>query len=147
MMTQRLEAAIPAVLSQARTFACCRKVLILCRKWPGTGSDGKSMHVLPKTVTATVIVLFAAAAPSAEAADIFRGQTIYETHCASCHGADGAPLVPGTPDFAMGGGLDKPDFQLIQTVKAGSNLMPGYDSIISDQEILDAIAYIRTLRQ
>lgn len=105
------------------------------------------MHVCPKTIPALSMMFFVVAAPDAEAADIFRGQTIYETHCASCHGADGAPLVPGTPDFAMGDGLDKPDFELIQTVKAGSNLMPGYDSIISDQEILDAIAYIRTLRR
>ena len=105
------------------------------------------MHVWPKTVPTLGIMLIAVVAPCADAADIFRGQTVYETHCASCHGTDGGPLMPGTPDFAMGDGLEKPDFQLIRTVKAGSNLMPGYDSIISDQEILDAIAYIRTLRR
>lgn len=105
------------------------------------------MHGWLKTIPATGIILFLVTAPCAEAADIFRGQTIYETHCANCHGADGAPLVPGSPDFAMGDGLDRPDFELIHTVKAGSNLMPGYDSIISDREILDAIAYIRTLRR
>lgn len=105
------------------------------------------MHVSSKTVAVPAMLVIAAATPVAEAADIFRGQTVYETHCANCHGTDGAPLVPGTPDFAMGDGLDKPDFELVLTTKAGTNLMPGYDSIISDQEILDAIAYIRTLRR
>lgn len=105
------------------------------------------MHVSAKTITVLVMISFAAAVPGAEAADVFGGQTVYETHCASCHGTDGVPLVPGTPDFAMGEGLEKPDFQLVQAVRAGSNLMPGYNRIISDQEILDAIAYIRTLRR
>lgn len=105
------------------------------------------MHVLPKTVPALAMILSAAVAPGARAADIFGGQKVYETHCANCHGNDGVPLMPDTPDFAMGEGLDKPDFELVRTTKAGSNLMPGYDNIISDQDILDAIAYIRTLRR
>lgn len=105
------------------------------------------MHVLPKAVSVLGMILFVTAPTAAESADIFNGQTIFETHCAGCHGPDGVPLVPGTPDFAMGDGLDKPDYALVLTTKAGTALMPGYDGIISDQEILDAIAYIRTLRR
>lgn len=95
-----------------------------------------------------MVIVFQTFGPRhAQAADIFAGQTVYEAHCASCHGTDGVPLVPGTPDFALGRGLDKPDVFLVETIRTGVNLMPGYDRIIDDQDILNAIAYIRTLRR
>lgn len=94
---------------------------------------------------ALALLLFVAGPVAA--ADIFVGQQVYETHCANCHGVDGGPLVPGTPNFAFGEGLEKPDRPLYDVIKTGSALMPGYNGIINDQEILDVIAYIRTLRR
>ena len=40
----------------------------------------------------------------------------------------------------------QPDMALLATLKAGKNAMPGYFGILSDNEILDVIAYSRTLR-
>jgi len=82
---------------------------------------------------------------SAQALDVLVGQTVYETQCADCHGIDGIPLMPDTPDFSIGQGLDKPDRLLFQAIRTGMNIMPGYDGIINDEDILNVIAYVRTL--
>lgn len=83
----------------------------------------------------------------ARAADIFAGKKVYEKHCASCHGTDGKPSLPGTPDFQRGEGLFAPDATLMQSLKTGKGTMPGYDHIISNKDILNALAYSRTLQQ
>jgi cytochrome c6 len=83
---------------------------------------------------------------AADAADINSGARIYQTHCASCHGPTGISIVPGTPNFARGEALMKPDVVLLATVRMGLNAMPAYIGILSDRQILDSIAYSRTLR-
>ena len=44
----------------------------------------------------------------------------------------------------MGQGLMKSDQQLLAFVKKGKLVMPGFNGVLSDEEILDIIAYIRT---
>jgi mono/diheme cytochrome c family protein len=83
-------------------------------------------------------------APS-EAADIFQGKRIYGRHCAQCHGVKGRSSVPGTPHFSQGQGLLMSDYDLVRVIKKGKNLMPGYATVISDADILNVIAYIRSL--
>lgn len=99
--------------------------------WPG------------KTILALVLLAVAA---GAAAADINSGARIYQMHCASCHGPTGISIVPGTPNFARGEGLMKPDMTLLAAVRTGLNAMPGYIGILNDRQMLDAIAYSRTLR-
>ena len=82
-----------------------------------------------------------------QAADVFAGQPIYQAHCANCHGLDGKPILPGTPDFTRGSGLMAPDSVLVPTMKAGKGLMPGFEHILSEKDILDALAYTRTLQR
>lgn len=81
------------------------------------------------------------------ALDINAGQAVYETHCANCHGADGTPTMLGTPDFSRGESLDVTDVDLVRGIKNGRNLMPAYDTQIKDEDILNVISYIRTLRR
>ena len=100
--------------------------------------------------TALLAALAAAlglAGTPATASDIFSGQRVYETYCVACHGASGYPTVPSAPDFSRGQGLDLPDVMLIPILKRGKNLMPAYDRIIGEGEMLDVLAYIRTLRR
>jgi cytochrome c6 len=92
-------------------------------------------------------LLFGGIWSEARAADIFKGKKVYEKHCASCHGQDGKPLLPGTPDFQRGEGLFAPDASLMQSLKTGKGTMPGYDHIIPNKDILNALAYSRTLQQ
>lgn len=85
------------------------------------------------------------AARGAPAADIQRGGALYSTHCAVCHGAGGNPVFAGAPNFRRMESLMRPDMQLVTAVRNGKGAMPGYFGVLRDREILDVIAYLRTL--
>lgn len=82
---------------------------------------------------------------SADAGNPSKGQKIYDANCASCHGPDGMALVPGTPHFRKNERMEKPDGVLLKTIRSGKNLMPAWRGTISENDMLDAIAYVRTL--
>lgn len=81
------------------------------------------------------------------AADVFAGQKTYQAHCVRCHGDEGRPVLPDVPDFYQGEGLSASDGSLVRSIKAGGNLMPSFNRIIKDRDILNALAYIRTLQR
>ena len=97
------------------------------------------------SVVLSAILLVAAVAP-ARAADTNKGAQSYALHCQSCHGRTGVSGMPGAPNLARGEGLMQPDMMLLASIKTGKNAMPGYMGILKDQDILDVIAYTRTLR-
>jgi cytochrome c6 len=82
----------------------------------------------------------------ARAADVFRGGELYRRHCAQCHGEDGRPVMPTAPDFTRRERLLQPDPVLLQTVRAGKGAMPGYQGLLRDRDLLDVIAFLRTLQ-
>jgi len=86
-------------------------------------------------------------ADPATAADVFAGRTVYEAHCANCHGLDGTPVLPGTPNFTRGEGLMAPDTVLVPSLKAGRGLMPGFNHVLSEKDILNVLVYTRTLQR
>ena len=81
------------------------------------------------------------------AADINNGARVYALHCVSCHGPKGVNVMPGAPNLARGDGMMQPDLAILNTIKAGRNAMPAYNGILKDPEILDVIAFARTLRR
>lgn len=83
----------------------------------------------------------------AEAGDVFTGRQIYIVHCTSCHGDNGVPLLPGTPNLARGEGLIAPDQLVLRSLRYGKGSMPGFESMIGRKELLDVLAYVRTLRR
>jgi cytochrome c6 len=89
--------------------------------------------------------VLALAAGSAGAADIQRGGALYTTHCAVCHGANGTPVMPGTPNFRRLESLMRPDVQLITAIRNGKGAMPGYFGILRERELQDVVAFLRTL--
>ena len=89
------------------------------------------------------LALWSSGAP--HAADMIRGGDLYAAHCVACHGASGVIVMPGTPSFARSEGLLQPDLTLLATIKAGKNVMPAFQGVLSDRDILDVIAYLRTL--
>ncbi len=93
-----------------------------------------------------VLIAYAAVAP-ARAADVIKGSQVYARHCAACHGPNGISVMPGAPHLARGDGLMQSDMTLLASLKSGKNAMPAYLGILSDREMLDVIAYSRTLRQ
>lgn len=100
-------------------------------------------------------------AATAGAADPAMGMKISEKRCAKCHGANGKGDGPGlkqikadvTPaDWTNAAVMSKwKDEELVKIIKEGgkasgkSKLMPAYKGKLSDAEIADLVAYIRSL--
>jgi mono/diheme cytochrome c family protein len=80
------------------------------------------------------------------------GADTYKAKCAMCHGADGLATTPiakmkkvlSFKDPAM---LKAPDAQFFASTKNGKGTMKGYNGILTDQQIKDVIAYIRSLQK
>lgn len=81
----------------------------------------------------------------AQAADVQRGGTIYSSHCAICHGANGTPVMPGAPNFRRMEGLMRSDMQVVNSIRNGKGSMPAFFGVLREREMLDVIAYLRTL--
>lgn len=79
-------------------------------------------------------------------ADPVEGRKAYMTHCKNCHGTNGASQMPGIPDFSRGEALLQPDMVLVETIRRGSGMMPAYRGLLTDDELLDIVAFLRTLR-
>jgi cytochrome c6 len=103
------------------------------------------MKTLPAALAAIAFAAFAGNA--AHAADPGRGAQIYNTHCASCHGVNGVSVMPTAPSFARSERMLQPDFQLLAAIKAGRAAMPAYNGVLTDRDLYDVIAYMRTLRR
>ena len=103
-----------------------------------------------------------------EGRDIARGQTVYAEQCASCHGAElqGQPnwqrsnddgTLPAPPHDETGHTWHHDNQLLFTYTKLGgqgalaergitnfNSGMPGFEDTISDEEIWDILAYIRS---
>jgi mono/diheme cytochrome c family protein len=74
------------------------------------------------------------------------GEEIYDTYCGSCHGFNGSPLLPNTPDFAGGERMDKSDSELLDSIRAGKGrVMPAWLGVLSDEECEAVLQYIREI--
>jgi cytochrome c6 len=82
----------------------------------------------------------------AQAANMANGQRLYNMHCAACHGPRGEGVNPDAPKFRLGERLEQPDMILMQSVKTGKKTMPPFFGLLQDPQILDILAYVRTLR-
>ena len=85
-------------------------------------------------------------AGQAWAANLVNGHQLYNMYCAACHGMRGEGVNPEAPKFRTGERLDQPDLLLMQSVKTGKKTMPPFFGVLQDMQILDILAYVRTLR-
>lgn len=95
---------------------------------------------------ARLLALLALCAGAAQAADPGRGAGLYQANCAMCHGAGGRAAMPGAPSFNRPEALLRPDLTLLAAIRAGRNAMPAFQGRLPDRDIMDVIAYMRTLR-
>ena len=102
------------------------------------------MRTLTVILGVLVAIAVAWSSPGA-AADRGNGRTIYEMHCVGCHGEAGRSIDPTVPSFANGDGLFMMDSELLDRIRQGNQTMPAFRGLLSDQEIRDVIAYLRTL--
>jgi mono/diheme cytochrome c family protein len=80
------------------------------------------------------------------------GADTYKTKCAMCHGADGLAASPMAKNlkvlsFKAPAMLKASEAQFIASTKNGKGTMKGYSGKLTDAQIKDVIAYIRTLQK
>ena len=80
------------------------------------------------------------------------GEATYTAKCKMCHGADGLGSTPAgkamkAVPFNDPAIVHKSDAELIASTKNGKGKMPAYTGKLSDAEIKDVIAYVRTLQK
>lgn len=97
------------------------------------------------TLRALLAVLALGIAGQAHALDRVRGERLYHAHCAMCHGPQGVAVLPGAPNFRYREQMQKPDFELLETVRTGRGAMPPFFGRLSEQEMLDVLFFIRTM--
>jgi cytochrome c6 len=111
--------------------------------------DRDKAEVLSRTKgrrgAASVLTLLMLVASQVESAHAAPGQELFETNCAVCHGIEGTPILPNAPHFAKGDRLEKSDDQLHKSIAEGLNVMPPWNSVLSEQAIDLVVVYIRTL--
>lgn len=100
-----------------------------------------------RAALALLAVAGALSALPSSAADLARGSQTYALHCAACHGPAGQGGVPGAPRFNRGERLMQSDLALLESVRRGRSVMPAFAGVLRDREILDVIAYLRTLQR
>lgn len=85
-----------------------------------------------------------------------RGKAIYEERCVVCHGPQGkgdgpeAPFLSPRPASLVSAGTSaKSDRELLDIIAKGKprTAMPGWKDKLTDQELEDVLAYIRSLIQ
>ena len=91
------------------------------------------------------LVLALATSTQLAASDLASGGKLYRIHCAKCHGANGKSVMAGAPDFNRPGSLLQSERSLLTRIQSGKRACPAYRGILSEQEIFDVIAYIRSL--
>ena len=99
-----------------------------------------------------------------DAATVATGKSVYEEHCASCHGADlegqvnwrerlSTGRLPAPPHDRTGHTWHHPDAQLFDITKRGpaavvggsyESDMPGFDGVLTDTEIIAILSYIKS---
>ena len=105
------------------------------------------------------LVLCAAVIPvlaQAPAGDTANGAKLFKRYCAGCHGADGRggaqTFMPHIENLTKKGYIDQvPDDYLYGVIAEGgvsvgkSSYMPAWGKTLSEQDIRDIIAHIRSL--
>lgn len=76
------------------------------------------------------------------------GQANFEDYCAACHGYDGIPVLPGTPNFSIGERLNKKDNELLQAINIGKgDVMPPWEGVLNEKAQQDVLDYIKNVLQ
>jgi cytochrome c6 len=80
------------------------------------------------------------------------GADIYKAKCAMCHGADGLASGPAgkamkVPSFKTPEAIKDTDAEFIAVTKNGKGKMPAYAGKLTDAQIKEVVAYVRTLQK
>jgi mono/diheme cytochrome c family protein len=99
-----------------------------------------------------VVVLAVLAAFPSSLAFGQAGADTYKAKCMMCHAADGSGSTPagkamGAIPFSSPALVKASDADLIAATTKGKGKMPAYSGKLTDAQIKDVVAYIRTLQK
>jgi mono/diheme cytochrome c family protein len=105
-----------------------------------------------KIRTGLTLVAILAASTAATAFAQGSGADTFKANCAMCHGADGLASGPAgkamkVPPFSSPEAIKASDADLTAVTKNGKGTMKGYAGKLTDAQIKDVVAYIRTLQK
>jgi len=105
-----------------------------------------------KSRTQTAVLILAGLSLAVPAMGQQTGEATYKAKCAMCHGADGTGNTPAgkamkARSFKSDEDVKATDAELIKQTKEGVGKMQGYAGKLTDAEIQDVVAYIRTLQK
>jgi mono/diheme cytochrome c family protein len=92
----------------------------------------------------------------AAAGDARKGKSVYEKSCLVCHGPQGRgdgpvgkTINPPAADFTSAASKKKTDAELLAVIENGRppTAMVGWKGQLSEAEIQDVLAYVKSLRQ
>jgi len=98
-------------------------------------------------VMTTAIFVSAASAQGKEGAE---GKTLFQSHCAMCHGPDGAGNTPvgktmHIMDLRSPAVQKNTDAELTSFIENGKNKMPAFKTRLKPEQVKDLVAYVREL--
>ena len=81
-----------------------------------------------------------------------KGKTVFDRHCAGCHGpqgkGDGYKLLgPEPADLTAPATMRKSDADLLATIHEGKPNMPSWKGLLPEDDLRQVLAYVRTLRR
>ncbi|REA62842.1 pyrroloquinoline quinone-dependent dehydrogenase [Dyadobacter luteus] len=74
------------------------------------------------------------------------GRVIYQTHCASCHGADRESDKPAYPSLTDVARRMKPE-QILSKIQKGAGVMPAFGSSLTSEQQEAVLTYLSDLKQ
>jgi cytochrome c6 len=113
------------------------------------GSDQEAWFMRIRSVATALLLAASVAAPAFGQGD---GAVIYKSKCAMCHGADGTGDTPIGKNMKLRSlrspeDIKASDADLFKQTKEGVGKMQGYAGKLTDAQISDVVAYIRTLQK
>lgn len=97
-------------------------------------------------------VILAAASIAAPAFSQSAGAATYKAKCQMCHGPDGTAATPvgkmmKVPSFKSPAAKAASEASYIAITKNGKGKMPSYNGKLTDAQIKDVVAYIRSIQK
>jgi len=81
-----------------------------------------------------------------------KAANLYKANCAPCHGAVGDANTPAgkafkVPSFSSDTVLKESDSEMLTIAKNGKGKMPAWHDKLTDEQLHELVAYIRTLQK
>ena len=82
---------------------------------------------------------------SAIAGNANAGLAHYNKHCVKCHGGNGQLRLANAANFDRREGLRQSNQKVFAHIKRSNTNCPSYAGILSDNQIIDVVAYLKRL--